>query len=176
MLTIWNKINKDTLEKGRIGILFFILFLPCLSSLFMSVDIQKEFSDRIGYLLLYILVLLLPLSFLKSKFYFLFEGVFLLFAPIEIIHLKLLGMPVSSPFITSMLQTDFKESMEVLSSFKLEIIIMLLVWGIYFIQVYKVPNRYLGTKWFRIALIPLFIIWNVTLFANTFLSSTTTTK
>ena len=171
MLTIWNKINKDTLEKGRIGILFFILFLPCLSSLFMSVDIQKEFSDRIGYLLLYILVLLLPLSFLKSKFYFLFEGVFLLFAPIEIIHLKLLGMPVSSPFITSMLQTDFKESMEVLSSFKLEIIIMLLVWGIYFIQVYKVPNRYLGTKWFRIALIPLFIIWNVTLFANTFLSS-----
>lgn len=162
----WNK--KIWKEQGRTGLLFLILFCPCLFTLFTATNLQEGLGVKIGYLTFYIIILIFPLTFLKSRTYFLFEGIFVLLAPLEIIHLKLLGMPVTMTFIASVAQTDLKECLEVLSSFKFEIVITFLIWIIYFTQTFKIRNTYLGGKYFRIASISGFVLLNIMLFAYMF--------
>lgn len=165
----WKQWNKETgKEQGRIGLLFSILFCPCLFTLFTATNLQEGLGVKIGYLAFYIIILIVPLTFLKSRAYFLFEGVFVLLAPLEIIHLKLLGMPVTMTFIASAMQTDWKECLELLSSFKLETAITLLIWAIYFTQTFKIKNVYLGNKHLRIASISGFVLLNLILFAYMF--------
>ncbi|WP_455587375.1 phosphoethanolamine transferase [Bacteroides sp.] len=166
---MWKVRNMQTVkEQGRIGLLFLILFLPCLFALFTSSNLQEGISVKIGYLFFYTLILVLPLAVLKSRTYFLFEGIFVLLAPLEITHLRLLGMPVTMTFITSVMQTDFRESLEALSSFKYEMIAALLIWIIYFTQLFKIKNVYLSNKKIRITLIPAFLLLNILLYAYMF--------
>jgi glucan phosphoethanolaminetransferase (alkaline phosphatase superfamily) len=76
--------------------------------------------------------------------FFLFQGIFVILAPLEIAHIYLNRMPVTSAFLLSILDTDWNESTEVLSSLIIPIIFLLIFWFLYFfIVLKKVDNVFL---------------------------------
>ena len=135
--------NKKTILWGLILSLVVLLpniFLACYGS-----DIaQASVFKIIAYLVVSILLFLLPSVVLKLRAFFIFQGIFVIFAPLEIAHIYLNRMPVTPAFLLSIFDTNWNESTEVLSSLYIPIFFLLVFWFFYFyIALKKIDNVFL---------------------------------
>lgn len=144
--------------------LFVILFIPCVFAYMYASSLQEGLFVKVAYIVIYAIILVIPLSFLKNRAYFLLEGITVLLMPVEMAHLKLYGVSVSSGFMTAVMQTDFHEASEVFVSFKYEAIAILAMWLLYFFLVSRVRNEYMLSRKVRLAVVPLFLLANCFLF------------
>jgi glucan phosphoethanolaminetransferase (alkaline phosphatase superfamily) len=98
--------------------------------------------------------------FLKARNFFLVQGVFVLLAPFELAHIYLNRMPATSAFLLSIIDTEWNESTELLSSIKIPIVVMLILWVLYFyFSLKKIRNRYfIRSKKIRTYVLGLFLL------------------
>lgn len=109
-----------------------ILLIPNLACMVMSVDINYSWVKEIGYLVVVLFLLLLPMTFLKRRTYFIVEGILSLpWMPIELSSLYLNRMTASHYFIGIICETNWIEAREVLVSVWPLLAGMLLVLGAY---------------------------------------------
>ena len=155
----------DKKDRYLLWILFLILvvLLPNVYLLFAGSDLSGSIVKKLSYTMISLLLVFVPCLFLKLRTLFLLYGIFVVSAPIEIVHIYLNKMPVTTGFLMSILGTDMGEAMEVISALKFFFLLVLIVWTIYFVIVIKkVPNKYLIVKIkSRIAL--LFMVFGVLL-------------
>jgi len=139
---IWFK-NKKTILWGLI--LSVVVLLPNIFLAFYGSDIAgASFFKIITYLVVSVFLFLIPSLFLKMRTFFLVQGIFVLLAPLEIAHIYLNRMPVTTAFLLSIFDTDWNESSEVLTSLNIPIFILVIFWFFYFFFVIKkIDNVYL---------------------------------
>ena len=126
-------------------ILSFIVLLPNIFLACYGSDIaEASLLKIITYLVISVFLFLLPSLFLKMRTFFLFHGIFVILAPIEIVHIYLNRMPVTTAFLLSIFDTNWNESTELLSSLHVPIFFLLIFWFFYFfITLKKVDNVFL---------------------------------
>lgn len=125
----------------HIALLFILLLIPNLCALVMAIDMEGSFVMKIGYLGIVGSGLLLPALILKTRTYFIIEGLFsFLFMPIDIASLYLNKQSASKLFLNSILNTDLLEAFEVLHSMWPLCLAALLLWGIYIYLCIIIPN------------------------------------
>jgi len=126
-------------------VLCVIVLLPNIFLAFYGSAIAKaSFFKLVVYLIISIFLFLIPSLFLKLRIFFLFQGIFVLLAPLEMAHIYLNGMPVTTAFLLSIFDTNWNESTELLASLKIPIFALLIFWFIYFyITLKKINNVYL---------------------------------
>ena len=139
---IWVLPKKDI---KWVLILSIIVLLPNIFLAFHGNDMAKSsFFKTTAYIVVSIFLFLLPSLFLKMRFFFVIQGIFVLLAPLEIAHIYLNRMPATTAFLLSIVDTDWNESTEVLASLKVPLIFLFLLWGFYFyIALKKIKNTYL---------------------------------
>jgi glucan phosphoethanolaminetransferase (alkaline phosphatase superfamily) len=145
----------------RIAILSVILLLPNIYLVFYGTDtIGFSFSGIIFYLGFTGLHFILPVLFLKVRTFFLIQGLFMLMAPFEIAHIYLNRMPATSAFLLSIVDTNWEESTELLTSIKIPIICLLVLWILYFfVVIKKIEDTYfIPSKKIRLSALGAFII------------------
>ncbi|MDR3218605.1 MAG: phosphoethanolamine transferase [Dysgonamonadaceae bacterium] len=165
-----NKDNKDFLfvhNKHRkwILILSIIVLLPNIYLAFYDSDIGGSSSWKIAiYLIASIFLFILPSLFLKARNFFIVQGIFVILAPFEIAHIYLNRMPATMAFLLSIIDTEWNESTEMLSSLRLPILFLLLVWAFYFYVVFKkIRNRYfIRSKKIRAYISAFYIVFVLT--------------
>lgn len=154
------------------GFLFFILLLPLIFTFIYSSSLQEGTFVKVSYVFIYVILLLLPAAFLKSRAYFLVTGfLWLSFLPIEISHLRVFNISANSGFISAALQTDFNELSELVVSFKYEVLLFLIVAVLYFYFLFKIKNDYLIKSKLRFFIFPIFILANIVLFVLMYVKS-----
>ena len=125
----------------HIALLFILLLIPNLCALVMAIDMEGSFVMKIGYLGIVGSGLLLPALILKTRTYFIIEGLFsFLFMPIDIASLYLNKQSASKLFLNSIFNTDLLEAFEVLHSMWPICLAVLLLWGIYIYLCITIPN------------------------------------
>lgn len=144
-------------------ILLIILLIPNFFVLSYFQDIKGNTSMSLGYILLSSLVLSFPLIFIKKKTYFSIGLIFLILSPLEIIFVKLLGIPITVGFMSSVFSTNFNEAKEQFIS-NSALIIAIASIGIFYIFILnKIENNYLSKR-IRIIILLVFSIFNLLLF------------
>jgi len=125
------------------GILLFILFIPNIATLLFSEDLAGFFIKKTGYLIVSLILLFLPAIFFKKKTYFIIEGIFsMTIAPIEIASLYLNHTTTHFMMIDTILNTNWEEAIELLTSLPTFIIAIVLIWGAYYWMLFKfIPNE-----------------------------------
>lgn len=147
------------------GFLFLVLFLPLIFTFLYSSSLREGLFIKISYVFIYVILLLIPASFLKSKAYFIVTGIlWLLFLPIEVSHLRTFNISANSGFISAVLQTDLTELSELLVSFKYEAALFVVVVLLYFYFLFRIKNDYLIKSKLRYLILPFFLISNIFLF------------
>jgi glucan phosphoethanolaminetransferase (alkaline phosphatase superfamily) len=142
-----NKCNKDfQFEHKKAGIWIIILSLivlfPNIYLAFYDNDIAgTSFLRPAAYLFFSLFLFILPSLFLKARIFFTIQGLFVILAPFEIAHIYLNRMPATSAFLLSIIDTEWNESTELLSSIKVPIFILLLLWIFYFYVTFKKINN-----------------------------------
>jgi glucan phosphoethanolaminetransferase (alkaline phosphatase superfamily) len=142
-----NKCNKDfRIERKKTGMWIIILSLVVLfpNIYLASYDCgsaEVSFLRSSVYLFFSVLLFILPSLFLKARVFFLIQGVFVVLAPFEIAHIYMNKMPATSAFLLSIIDTEWNESTELLSSLKVPIFILLLIWVFYFYATFKKINN-----------------------------------
>lgn len=127
--------------------LFLLLLLPNIYVTFATTDLTISPLKQLAYLVVVIVCLLLPAFVLKSKAYFIFEGIFSLFvAPIEMASVYLNRATVSTTFLELVFRTHLKEATELLSSLWPLLLIFILLWVLYFYFAAKEPQEWLFPK------------------------------
>ena len=130
--------RKDIIH---ITLLFILLLIPNLCALVMAIDMEGSMVMKTGYLGMVGVGLLLPALILKTRTYFIFEGLFsFLFMPIDIASLYLNKQSASKLFLNSILNTDLLEAFEVLHTMWPICLAVLLLWGIYIYLCIIIPN------------------------------------
>ncbi|MDR1437092.1 MAG: phosphoethanolamine transferase [Candidatus Symbiothrix sp.] len=162
---------KETTFRIRLWTAFLslIVLLPNICLVFYGTDsIGCSFSKIIFYLGFSILLYLLPALFLKTRIFFLLQGIFVLAAPFEIAHIYLNRMPATSAFLLSIVDTNWEESTELLTSIRLPIICLVFLWILYFFAVFKkIRNTYfIREKKIRIASSVFFVLAILASFAT----------
>lgn len=123
---------KPTKQHILSAICLQILLVPNIACMTMSSDLTYSWAKEIGYLAVVLFLLLLPMTFLKRRTYFIAEGVLgLLWMPVELSSLYLNRMTTSHYFIGIIMGTNWIEAREVLVSVWPLLAGMLLVWGAY---------------------------------------------
>ena len=143
----YNKENRLKNKKTIVWILFLSIivllpniFLACYGNYVAELSILKF----IAFLIISAFLFLIPSLFLKMRTFFLFHGIFVLLAPLEIAHIYLNRMPITTAFLLSIFDTNVNESTEVLASLKIPILFLLIFWILYFyIAIKKINNVYL---------------------------------
>jgi glucan phosphoethanolaminetransferase (alkaline phosphatase superfamily) len=104
------------------------------------------------------LLYVLPVFFLKKRMFFMLQGLFVLPAPLEMAHIYLNRMPATSAFLLSIINTNHNESSEMLSSLKIPLVILCLVWIFYFYTAFARINNTspVKSKTVRLAAVLLF--------------------
>ena len=126
----------------RIISLFILLLIPNIYALFMAVDLEGSWIMKIGYMGMVVVGLLLPALILKTRTYFIFEGLFsFLFMPIDIASLYLNKQSASKLFLNSILNTNISEAIELLQSIWQIVLIVILLWSIYIYLCIHIPNQ-----------------------------------
>ena len=135
--------NKKTI--AWILILSFIVLLPNIFlACYEDVIIGASLLKKIVYLVISVFLFLLPSLFLKMRTFFLFHGIFVLLAPLEIVHIYLSRMSITTAFLLSIFDTNWNESTEILTSLKIPILFLLIFWFFYFyIALKKIDNVFL---------------------------------
>jgi len=142
-----NKYSKEIRFRNKKTILWtlilsFIVLLPNIFLAFYGNIFSKAFFLRpIVYLIISVFLFLTPSLFLKMRTFFLFHGIFVILAPLEIAHIYLNRMSVTSAFLLSIIDTEWNETMELLSSLIIPIIFVFAFWFFYFfITIKKIEN------------------------------------
>ena len=126
-----------------IFVLSFIVLIPNVYLFFVGSDLSGTLFKRLAYLSFSTFLFLIPSLFLKARTFFLYQGIFVLLAPFEIAHIYLNKMPISFGFLLAILDTNKSEAFELLSSIKVFVIFVLVIWVIYFfIAIKKIKNEY----------------------------------
>jgi len=142
-----NKYSKENRLGNKKTILLmlllsFIVLIPNIFLAFYGNDIAEgSLFKLIAYLVVSVFLFMVPSLFLKMRVFFLFQGIFVILAPIEIAHIYLNRMPVTSAYLLSIFDTNWNESTEVLNSLKLPILGLLVFWFFYFYAVLKKINN-----------------------------------
>jgi len=144
---LMSKNNKEIRFKNKKTILWtlflsFIVLLPNIFFAFYGNDFAKAFFLKpVFYLVISIFLFLMPALFLKMRTFFLFQGIFVILAPLEIAHIFLNRMPVTTAFLLSIVDTDWNESTELLSSLIIPLLCLLVYCFFYFfITIKKIEN------------------------------------
>ena len=142
--------------------LFLLLLLPNIYTVIASSDLSYSLPKKIAYFAVVLVCLLLPAFVLKARAYFIFEGIFSLFAaPIEIASIHLNRSTASTTFLSLVYQTDIGEATELLSSLWLIVVAMILMWVSYFYFAIKQDNKWLilgKMRWWVIGSIPMLLL------------------
>lgn len=139
--------TKNTL---RIGLLFLLLLLPTNFALCTAIDLEYSLLKKIAYLLVVLVLLLLPATFLKTRTYFIVEGIFNFFLfPIDVVSLYLNRQSTSLPFLENILHTDLNEAGELLTSMWMFCVVVVILWIVYFVLAARVKNFYLFSSTIR---------------------------
>lgn len=135
--------NKKTII--WILILSFIVLLPNIFlACYGNGFVKASFSKAVVYLLISVFLFLIPTLFLKMRVFFFLQGIFVILAPIEIVHIYLNRMPATTAFLLSFIDTDWHESTEVLDSIILPVCCLLVFWFFYFyVALKKIDNVFL---------------------------------
>lgn len=89
-------------------------------------------------------MLLTPALFLKACTYFVIEGVFnFLFFPIDIASLYLNKQSTSTAFLQNIFHTNIHESLELVVSIWPIAVIIITLWGTYFVLAIQIENQYI---------------------------------
>jgi len=97
-------------------LLSIIVLLPNIYLAAVGNDLAEKLFMKATFLLISAVIFCIPALFLKAKYFFLFEGIFVLFAPIEIAHIYLNKMGVTTGFMMALFDTDWHEATELLTS------------------------------------------------------------
>jgi glucan phosphoethanolaminetransferase (alkaline phosphatase superfamily) len=150
---------RDNHKNSRIwGLaLSLIVLLPNIYLAANGTDIAVKASVYLG---LSLLLFILPSLFLKARAFFLVQGIFVLLAPFEIAHIYLNKMPATSAFLLSIVDTEWHESTELLSSIKIPIVFLVILWLFYFyIALKKIRNAYsIRSRKIRAYLLGIFLL------------------
>ena len=136
---------RNIKKTGWILFLSFIVLIPNIFLAFYGNDIaEASLFKAFVYLLVSLFLFLIPSLFLKMKVFFLVQGIFVILAPVEIAHIYLNRMPVTSAFLLSIADTNWNESTEVLNSLYTPLFCLLIFWLLYFyIVLKKIDNVFL---------------------------------
>ena len=165
-------LNRKALNPNNYGfiiLLFVILLLPNLFVSFLSSDLSGSLVKKLAYLSFSLIILLVPALFLKLRWYFLFESIFMLIAPFEIGYVSLYKTTSTDGYISSLIHTNMGEASEVLLTIKGLLLLLLFIWSVYYFIVFgKIKNNYLFTKKISITVGAVFILFNILLFGSMF--------
>lgn len=143
------KTSIAEIKKNRI--IYLVLGLMCLlPSIFYATE-SLTFDDslvkKISYLLISVGLFLLPFLFFKTKVAFSLSTLYVIFSPLEIIHLFMYKAGVSSGFMLLIFQTNLSEALEVGSSFSIIAIVYVLLLVLYIVLLAKIKDKgYLLSK------------------------------
>lgn len=141
---------KPTKQHILSAICLQILLVPNIACMTMSSDLTYSWAKEIGYLAVVLFLLLLPMTFLKRRTYFIAEGVLgLLWMPVELSSLYLNRMTTSHYFIGIVMETNWIEAREVLVSVWPLVVVMVLIWAVYITMVFHMKNEWMLTMPFR---------------------------
>lgn len=142
------KLNINYRQLILYVLLFCFSLLPALCLAFFGSTFSDSISKKIGIIALSSIFIILPFFIFKTRTAFLINGIALLFVPVEIVHILFFKSPVNASFIMLVLQTDFREVIELLNSMKLIVLAAFVLYFLYFFLVLKlVPNqRLFSTK------------------------------
>ena len=152
-----NKIvSKSKYSFWSVVVFVFLFTINLLPAIVLAVEgsaFSDSFVKKIGLILLSTLFFLIPFLFFKIRTSFIINGISLIFAPIEIVHILIYKASINASFIMLALQTDFHEVVELLLSFKLFIFIAIFLYISYFFVTIKYSlTQYLfstgNRKWF----------------------------
>lgn len=128
----------------RIAVLFLLLLLPIFYALVTAIDLEYSWLKKLAYLVVVLIGLAIPALVLKARTYFIVEGIFnFLFFPIDIASLYLNKQSTSTAFLQNIYETDWHESLELIASVWPLAVLVVVLWGIYFILASRVKNEYL---------------------------------
>lgn len=139
--------NERVKDIIRIIVLFGLLLIPIWFALANAIDLQYSIIKKFAYLSVVILLLIIPLLFLKTRVYFLVEGVFnFLFFPIDIVSLYLNRQSTSTAFLHNIFATNLSESKEIIVAAWPLAIVVIVLWVVYFVLAVRVQNCYLFSR------------------------------
>ena len=140
MMNMLSSITKNkTLFYGMWSVLFLLAFIPNLYLFFYEEITLKSTL----FLLLSASFCLFPALFCKSKIYFGIYFPFVLLAPLEIGHIVVNNISLTSGFLLTLFNTNSNEIISYLSSFKIMILLTLVYWICYVFMWIKIPNAHL---------------------------------
>ena len=149
-LKLMNKYSKEIRFRNKKTILWilflsFVVLLPNIFLAYYGNEFAKSFFLKpVFYLVISVFLFLTPALFLKMRTFFLLQGIFVILAPLEIAHIFLNRMPVTTAFLLSIADTDWNESTELLSSLIIPILCLLVFCFFYFfIAIKKIENVFL---------------------------------
>ncbi len=165
--------SQKTRNIIRISLLFLLLLLPVFCALVMAVDIQYSWLKKIAYIAVVLVLLAIPALFLKTRAYFIIEGIFnFFFFPIDIASLYLNKQSTSTAFLNNIFATNPSEALELLGSLWQVVVVVVLLWIIYFFLAFRVENkRLLPQKATKIILISAGILFIIGLVAMLILTT-----
>ena len=131
--------KKKILFYGLWSALFLLAFTPNLYLFFHDEITVKS----VLFLLMGISFCLFPALFLKSKIYFGIYFPFVLLAPLEIGHIIVNKISLTSGFILTLFNTNTNEIISYLSSFKMMLIPVVIYWFLYVYLWIKIPNDFI---------------------------------
>lgn len=133
--SIKNIFNKLVLRKTDV-IIFILLSLICLLPniyfMFYGSPLSASLIKKMGFFIASIAFFIFPFFIFKIRYAFLFNGIFVILAPLEIAHIYLNKLTVGPGFIFIILQTNFHEAFEFITSYRLLLVVVLIGWIIYF--------------------------------------------
>lgn len=151
----------------RIALLFALLLLPIFYALGNAIDIEYSLIKKLAYLVVVVVLLLVPATFLKARTYFIVEGIGnFLFFPIDIASLYLNRQSTSTVFLQNIFNTDRHEASELIVSVWPLCLIVIALWVLYFVLAFRVENKYMMSSILRkVLLISLPILFVVGIIA-----------
>ena len=165
---IRNILNPN--HHGWIFLLFVILILPNIAVVFLSGELSGSIEKQVGYMFFSSLVLIIPALFLKLRWYFLFESIFMLCAPFEVGYVWLYRSSATDGYISSLLSTNIGEAAEMLMTIKWQCLILLTLWtGYYYIVFKKIENKLLFTKRYSLLVGAAIVGFNMILFSSMYI-------
>lgn len=149
-------------------VLFLLLLLPNIYATFRVNDLTLSPVKTLAYIVVVAVCLLFPAILLRSKTYFVAEGIMSVFcAPIEIASIFLNHETASKTFLSLIYFTNRQEAFELVSSLWFLFILLIVIWVIYFLLAAKENQEWLLPKSIRITLlafIPVLLISGLTVF------------
>jgi len=122
--------------------LFLLAFTPNLFLFFYDEITLKS----VLFLMLGAAFCMFPALFLKSKLYFGLYFPFVLLAPLEIGHIIVNKISLTSGFLLTMFNTNTNEIISYVSSFKLLLVFVVIYWFLYIFLWVKIPNNHFFAK------------------------------